>query len=63
MKNLRNMTDEEIERELNSIDYSFLGADLLGKPLTIEQKASKAMYLQMREEIQRMRKEGNNAQR
>ena len=63
MKNLRNMTDEEIERELNSIDYSFLGADLLGKPLTIEQKESKAMYLQMREEIQRMRKEGNNAQR
>lgn len=57
MKDLRNMTNEEIEKELNDIDYSFLGADLLGKPLTVEQQASKAMYLRMREEVQQMKEE------
>ena len=60
MKDLRNMTSEEIEKELNDIDYSFLGADLLGKPLTVEQQASKAMYLRMREEVQQMKEEADS---
>lgn len=60
MKDLRNMTSEEIEKELNDIDYSFLGADLLGKPLTVEQQASKAMYMRMREEVQQMKEEADS---